>query len=830
MFSGFDPRRFSIRAVAPSLPVSLKTACVVLAVTAVSACKDDATTAARHLERAGAYVAEGDPARARLEYLNALKLQPNNLPARVDLAELLRATGERDAAYAQFRRVVEQEPNHLSALLELSELAMERLEWVDARGYTDRAAALAPDDAGVAVRLAVLAYADATEIGDAERIAAAHADLLALRSPEAVALLPMHYALIDGFVRQGAPEKAMQEMDVALAQAPGDLRLLSVKTQLLHRLGRQDEIAGHIRQMIALYPANGGLRTMLADWYLETGDIDAAEAVTRDRPDAQTVEAKLAVVRFLAQHRGTEAALAELEQLIAEEGAPDDYRLLRAAIHFDAGQQDAALAEAQEVAQAARDRGEAPAGALLLTAQMRDKAGDRAGAEETLRALLADTPLHLEANQLLATYLLDRGQPEPALRYLVAAQSVNAQQPQTLSLLSRAYAASGDAVMARQLQSEAFDASGRAPDAALRYALLLADAGSESAAIDVLNASLARFPEDLGLLTTLGEQYRLTAQWERAASIEDRLRQIGTGQALLVADRIRFDRQVAEEDIEVAIGYLDQRWTEGRDSAASYAAITRANLSSGHPERARRVLELGLSRFPEDRNLRAAGATLAMTEQKFGEAAAILQELLQDTPNNERLWIDLLRVRQRQDDLEAAAAVIDAGLAANPGGALLRWELALNREARGDHDGAIEVYEALLADHPSSAPVRNNLAALLSTAREDGESLARAAEIAAPLAGSPVPQFLDTYGWIAFRRNAFGPAAEALTAAARQLRDNPKVRFHAAEALVATDRGDEARQHYEAVIRLAVNDNDPLAARARAALDAMPADGTEAAN
>ena len=448
----------------------------------------------------------------------------------------------------------------------------------------------------------------------------------------------------------------------------------------------------------------------------------------------------------------------------------------------------------------------------------------------TLRALLADTPLHLEANQLLATYLLDRGQPEPALRHLVAAQSVNSRQPQTLSLLSRAYAASGDAVMARQLQSEAFDASGRAPDAALRYALLLADAGSESAAIDVLNASLSRFPEDLGLLTTLGEQYRLTAQWERAASIEDRLRQIGTGEALLVAERIRFDRQVAQEDIEVAIGYLDQRWSEGRDSAASYAAITRANLSSGHPDRARRVLELGLSRFPEDRNLRAAGATLALAEQKFDEAAAILQDLLQDMPNNEPLWIDLLRVRQRQDDLVAAADVIDAGLAANPGAALLRWELALNREARGDHDGAIEVYEALLADHPSSAPVRNNLATLLSTAREDGGSLARAAEIAAPLAGSPVPHFLDTYGWIEFRRNAFGPAAEALTAAALQLRDNPKVQFHAAEALAATDRGDEARQHYEAVIRLAVNDNDPLAARARAALDAMPADGTKAAN
>ena len=60
------------------------------------------------------------------------------------------------------------------------------------------------------------------------------------------------------------------------------------------------------------------------------------------------------------------------------------------------------------------------------------------------------------------------------------------------------------------------------------------------------------------------------------------------------------------------------------------------------------------------------------------------------------------------------------------------------------------------------------------------------------LRGSDVPQFQDTYGWIALRRGDVEEALVNLEPAAAGLPDDPRVQHHYGLALAAAGRDDEA--------------------------------------
>jgi tetratricopeptide (TPR) repeat protein len=86
----------------------------------------------------------------------------------------------------------------------------------------------------------------------------------------------------------------------------------------------------------------------------------------------------------------------------------------------------------------------------------------------------------------------------------------------------------------------------------------------------------------------------------------------------------------------------------------------------------------------------------------------------------------------------------------------------------------------------------NNLASLISTYREDQESLERAYTIARRLRGSDVPPFQDTYGWIAYRRGEYEEALAHLEPAAAALPEDPLVQYHLGMTYLALGRGEEA--------------------------------------
>jgi len=99
-------------------------------------------------------------------------------------------------------------------------------------------------------------------------------------------------------------------------------------------------------------------------------------------------------------------------------------------------------------------------------------------------------------------------------------------------------------------------------------------------------------------------------------------------------------------------------------------------------------------------------------------------------------------------------------------------------ERQKDYEAAISGYEKLLEQQPDNAISINNLAALLSDHRTDAASLDKAVELAAKLEKTEQPAFLDTAGWIYYRKGDYTRAAEILKAVVEQSPDVPVFQYH----------------------------------------------------
>ena len=87
---------------------------------------------------------------------------------------------------------------------------------------------------------------------------------------------------------------------------------------------------------------------------------------------------------------------------------------------------------------------------------------------------------------------------------------------------------------------------------------------------------------------------------------------------------------------------------------------------------------------------------------------------------------------------------------------------------RAGSDDAIAVYEGMLERDPNNLVAANNLAMLLANNRTDAASLERAEKLTEQFAKTDNPAFLDTYGWVLYKRGRYAEAVAVLEKAVAQ--------------------------------------------------------------
>jgi tetratricopeptide (TPR) repeat protein len=430
--------------------------------------------------------------------------------------------------------------------------------------------------------------------------------------------------------------------------------------------------------------------------------------------------------------------------------------------------------------------------------------GNQVGARALIEEVLATDATQLDALKIKASWLIEEDEPSEAIALLRSALDASPDDVEALTLSAQAYARSGDRNLAREFLALAVEASNSAPEVSIRYANLLTAEERFLAAEEVLIDALRLAPGNLEILSSLGELYIVMEDWPRAEQVEDTLRRQETQPAARIADGLRAGRLAAQGNMDDAIAFLEDLAQQGggQDLAAEIAVV-RARLGNGDEEGALAYLDALLAENPDNFTLQFIQATVWTAVGMFAEAEEGYRSLIEQRADVEDLWIGLIRALYAQGDIEGAEAALAEGLEALPQGLNLLWAQASFREQQGDYEGAIELYEMMYERAPNQPVIANNLASMISTYREDAESLERAYAIARRLRGSDFAPFQDTYGWIAYRQGDYDEALEHLEPAAAVLVDEPLVQYHLGMAYAAVGRNEEALAQLTRALQLA---------------------------
>lgn len=806
----------------PALSVLLLAAALALA-----GCQSSEERAEAHFRSGLALLEAGDEERALVELRNVFRLNGFHKEARETYAAVLMRQGRTSDAYGHYLRLIEQHPDTAPVRRDLAQIALVRGNWDEVERHGREAVRLSPDDPAVQAIAVALDYRAAALARDtAGQAAAAAAAEVLLADPAILAEqqrpgLPgaaqiLRRLLIGHRLSGPDPAAALPVVTAAAEAEPAEFEFQRLRLQLLAQGGDTAAVGAQLRVMRERFPGNDEVKGATIGWLLAQGDTDAAEAFLRAEAGADTAspEGHAAVVQLLQALRGNDAARAEILRLrAANAGTPnaDLYGAMLASLDFDEGRRTEAVA-AMEAILAEAAPSEQTRRLKLSLARMLEATGNPVGARARIEEVLAEDRAQVDALKMRAAWRIQADDPGGAIIDLRAALDQAPRDPAILTLMAEAHERDGALDLAAERLALAVEISGRGAEESLRYAAFLMRDGRIPAALAVLNDARQASPADPRLLNALGRLHLSQQDWPRAEEIAAALAALPGPETRTAAQEIRaailLGQDRLDESLSVLAGLVNSLTEAGDTTQAdkelrAVAMIVETQVRTGRLDAARAYLEERLAERPGDRRLKLLQAGLHAVAGETAEAEAAYRALIAEDALDEapvRLLYALLVAQDRRED---AVALIEKALVSQPGSQLLRWMRAGHQEQAGDIEGAIATYETLYAEDSSNVIVANNLASLITTFRDDPESLARAEAVARRLRGSTVPAFADTYGWIAFRRGDLDTALSHLQRAAEGLPGNALVQYHLGMAYEAAGRTDEARRQFARALDLA---------------------------
>ncbi len=751
---------------------------------ALAGCGGAEARKARHLEKGQAFFAANNYEKARVEFRNALQIAPNDSEARYENGLVDERLGNPREAAQFYQGAIDVNADNVQARVGLGRLYLFSGAPQKALDTINPSLLKHPEDAGLlTVRAAARVQLKDSEgaLQDAQR-----AVQLAPTSEDAAAVLAGIYR------SREEPDKARGLLDDSIKHIPNSVDLRLALAQIYASLGQEPKVEELLIELTRLKPAEKAHRLRLAQYYVRLNHIDEAERVLRDAVKALPEERdlKTGLVDFLAVNRSRDVAAKELESMIAAD--PKDYDLkLAQAQFYSQGKEDSTAESVYEQIIAQADLAPAGITARNRLAVLKIQRKDLPGAEKLLAEVLAKNPRDNDALILRGNLALAKEDPKAAI---VDLRAVLRDQPNAVGVmrsLARAHLANGEPALAEETMRRAVDANPKDAGARLDLAQLLAQLGKPEQAKPVIDELVKQHPDNV---TALETQFKVAAATKDNASAKSSADALVALQPKLALGYF-YQGAVAESDKrpEDAVHLYSKALEVQPEAAEPLQALVRLLVASNRAPEALKRLDEVIARFPAlplAANLK--GEALLATQHP-ADAERAFKTAIERAPN---WWIPyqgLSTAESTQGDSAGAMATLQSGISKVQDPSSLQLELAGLYERSGKPEDAIRMYEAVQRKDPHSDLVANNLAMLLITYRKDQPSLDRAKELSARFATSANMAFLDTYGWVLYKRGEAAAAVAALQAASAKMPDSPIPLYHLGMAQTSAGQADAAR-------------------------------------
>ena len=574
------------------------------------------------------------------------------------------------------------------------------------------------------------------------------------------------------------PVVDVSAMREAMEASPGTFASAAAYTHFLlariaHHAGDEKRTVDELRLALATDEHDAYLQVALGEAYARLQDWPHAEAQARDvlERHPQDFSAELLLARVLYETHQFPRARAVLRRAQAQRPKEADPYLLLAEMALESSQVDDAVKVVNALADAANE----PLGLKRLGQALAEK-GDPARADALLtRALRLDAG-DTETWLTLASVQEALGTPAAAEESLAKALELDPDNRDALLDAGRLALRASAPGRARAYLDHALGLSSD-PDLTLRVAFTWLSAQHSAEASTVLDGARRAGTADARVSFYAGLLHERAARWEEAC------------------------RAYAE------VSAASELY---RDARLRHAA---ALAHAGRPAEGVALLRAGLLSTPDDLSLYPAYAEALEVSGKPAEAERFLREAAAARGSAE-LTEALAVLLERQGRPQEAIALLTGAVGQLPHQESLLFSLAAAYERAGEHAQGIAHMRAVLALNPDNASALNFIGYTLTEQNQDLDEaerlLHRALELR-PETGA----FLDSLGWLFFRRHDYSRAVSTLEHAASLEPDEPIIAEHLGDAYLSLQRRREAAGAYRHALEAARTSSDPDVAALR---------------
>jgi tetratricopeptide (TPR) repeat protein len=746
---------------------------------------------ARYIEKGENYLTERNYEKARVEFRNALQIEPNDVTARYQLGRVSEKLNNPREAVGHYQAAIDLDPNHMESRAALARLFL-------LGGVADRAMELVAT--GLAqqpqnAQLLTVRGAAKAQLGD---VPGAFEDAEA-----AVKLAPNDeyaIALLASLYRQNArSDKAIELVSASLDRLPQSVDLRVVLADLLLSHQQMPEAEAQLKKVIELQPDDLSHRYRLARFHMLTKNVAAAEQTMRDAVAAapNSVEAKVALAELLAAHGGAEKAEAQLKEFAAAEKDGASMQLALAKFYESQRKPDAAQAVYRNIIKAqelkpdgltARNR----LAALLLLKE------DVKGATALIDEVLQENPRDNDSLALRGNLALARSDAPAAIADLRTVLRDQPNSVQVMRALARAHLQNNELALAEETLRSA--AQSNPGDRAVRLELsqLLTQSGRPEQARPVLEQLVKETPNDSVALEALFRVQASLKDLTAARATAENIKQVRPDQPL--GFYLEGAVNEAEKKYDAAEAAYVRSLEIQPNAGEPLTALVRVDVARNQVPKGLQRLDKAIAEQPGNVIARNLKGELLTSRGELDAAAASFNEAITRAPN---WWMPYRGLAlshlagKRNDD---AIRILEQGLE-KTGAAALGTDLAALYERLNRPDDAIRVYETMISREPGSVAAANNLAMLLVSYRDDVSSLDRAEQLTGKLNHVSEPSILNTRGWVKFKRGEFQESLALLQQAVDKSPESPLMRYHLGMAQLKTGDRASAAKNLEAAVR-----------------------------
>lgn len=557
-----------------------------------------------------------DAALEAAQQLRKKQLDSPDLLTLMGLANL--GKGETERAKELFEQALKLDPGNPNAAMNLARMALQQGHFDEARGYYQDILKYHPGDQAALLMQDKLVIRDYLQAKDFDA-ALKSAQQLRLRqpdNPDPVTLMGMaHFG-------KGDTEQAKTLLEEALKLAPGDPNAAVNLAQMASQAGHFDQARGYLQQILDHHPGHQTTLLMLAALEAKQGNKDEAlahlqEAIKQHPKDLAPL---VALARFQLNN-GDAAKALETLQTVPERYA--DHPLLLATLgeaQLTAGDWSNALHSLQKWLELQPES--ARAHYLVGAAYLGSK--DRAAAMKALIGGLKLKPDLLEASQLMTLLVSAEPKLEEKDKIVAALKKVQPEHPQVLDLEAQLALLHGDANRAVAIYQ---GLQQRFPDTSVWVQALARarwQAGEKDNSLRTLNGWLKAHPDDVDV------RYRLAGGYMQLQREEDAKR------ALLQVIQHAPDYAPAlnnlawllrDEDPKQALAYAERANQQSPNNPAILDTLGVLSLRDGNETKALKLLEQARALRPADASVAFHYAQALSENGRRDQARQVLNDI-----------------------------------------------------------------------------------------------------------------------------------------------------------------------------------------------------------